>query len=118
VTPTHSEGLDADLLASFNPIEEALARRALKRERDKAAEQRQPPRKPTDEELIAAGWARPPPPPPTAAELLQELREIGSGYWTMFSADADAVLQALYERERGLLRRSVTKRWGVRWSIP
>lgn len=53
--------------------------------------------------------------------MLRELREaeseFGQGSWTMFDADVDEVLRALHEREPGLLRHKVTKRWGHMWRL-
>ena len=59
----------------------------------------------------------PPRRPPSEVMLLQQLRETGIEYWTLYSPDVDEVLQALHDREPHLLRRSVTKRYGVRWRI-
>jgi hypothetical protein len=115
---------DAELLAGFAPDEYALMQRVLRREDKAAARAREPSwyHKPTDEELIAAGWKSPPPPLPTEAELLQDLheahRDIGPRQWVMFwTAAADGVLFALHDRESGLLRHKVTKKWGHMWRL-
>lgn len=114
--------MDAELLVGFGPDELAIVSRILAREDEAAATATEGGvyRKPTWHELWEAGWIEPPYCPLPAC-LLRELREahreLTPRAWALFWPDADAVLLMLHEREPGLLRHKVTKRWGHMWRL-